>query len=248
MRDALSGGKPFATITIVETWGSSPRKPGAKMIVYLDGTIRGTVGGGAIEHNLISDAQAAIRAGDPILKRYELAEIKMKCGGGMAAFIEPTGAGHNVLVFGCGHVCRALAPLLVQLGFRLIVVDDRPEWADPSAFPESVSVRCASIEDAVKTLPKELDEFYVLVMTRGHGLDFECARQFVGRKVRYLGVMASKKKALELRKTLKAEGATARDIARVRMPVGLPIGSSTPGEIAVSIAAELISIRSTAAG
>jgi len=247
LREALSSGKPFATITIVETWGSSPRKPGAKMIAYGDGSIRGTVGGGSIEHSLLRDAAVAITDGNPVLKRYELADIKMKCGGGMVGFIEPSGVGHNVVVLGAGHVCRALAPLLVRLGFRLTVVDDRPEWADPAAFPEGVSVRCSSIEDAAASLPEDLSGHYVLVMTRGHGLDFEAAKRFAGRKVRYLGVMASRKKALELRKTLKEEGFKPGDIARVRMPVGVSIGSSTPDEIAVSIAAELISVRSETA-
>jgi len=244
LREALAGERPFALVTIVGTGGSSPQKPGAKMIVFGDGSIEGTVGGGAIEHKIIKDTLVALSAGEAKLVRYSLKEdAGMICGGEMTAYIEPSGAGEPVSIFGCGHVCRALAPALARVGFRVTVVDDRPEWADEAGFPPGVNVVCTSFEDYMAGLGDELDDLYVVVVTRGHAFDYSVLRHFVDRNVRYLGVMASRKKAGELRVRLAQEGVDKAVADSVLMPVGLDIGSVTVEEIAVSIAGELIAVR-----
>ena len=244
LKSALATGKPFALATIVGATGSSPQKPGAKMIVFEDRSIHGTVGGGAIEHTIIADAVEVLAAGAPLLRQYDLArDAGMVCGGGMTAFIEPMSAGDRVVLFGCGHVSRALAPLLAGLGFAVTVVDDRPEWADPAAFPASVTVACADLDPYLQGLDGPVDDLYVLSLTRGHRFDYKVLRHFIEVDRRYLGVMASKKKALEFRKALVEEGLDESLLETVHMPVGIPIGSSSPSEIAVSIAGELISVR-----
>jgi xanthine dehydrogenase accessory factor len=247
IRDAMGAGKPFAMVTVVACRGSSPQKPGAKMLVFADGRIHGTVGGGAIEHRIIADAREALTTGAARLHEYELKDLNMMCGGHMDAYIEPVQVPWRVAVFGAGHVCRCLAPMLARLDFNVTVVDDRPEWADPAAFPEAVTVKCCSIEQAVKDFGEDVTGLSVLVMTRGHGLDYAALKPFAGRGVRYLGVMASRKKAVEMRDKLAADGFAPEAISQVRMPIGISIGSTTPEEIAVSIAAELISVRKGAA-
>ena len=244
MKSALAAGKRFVVATIVDTSGPCPQKPGAKMMVFEDGAIQGTVGGGAIEHRIIRDALAGLNSGRPLFKTYNLEkDAGMICGGEMSAFLEPVGVNQRVIIFGCGHVCRALAPVLANLDFSVTVVDDRSEWADPNAFPPGVSVVCADNEQYLKELGDKAEEAFVLSLTRGHKYDYHILKHFIGLKRRYLGIMASKTKAEELKARLRKEGIDEQLFADVHMPVGVPIGSSSPEEIAISIAAEFIDVR-----
>ncbi len=244
MRSALVSGRRFALATIVNTVGPSPQKAGARMIVFENGDIYGTVGGGAIENRIIADAVVAIADGRPLFKSYNLeADAGMICGGDMSAFIEPVGVSEQVVVFGCGHVSRALAPVLVNLGFGVTVVDDRAEWADSKAFPPEVSVVCRELDPFLDGLDDNIEKLFILSLTRGHKFDYHVLRHFIGLKRRYLGVMASKKKAAEFEKALIEEGYDEALLKDVFMPVGVSIGSSSPEEIAISIAAQLVSVR-----
>lgn len=243
LSDAVASGRRFAMVTVVETSGSSPQKPGARMLVFEDGSIAGTVGGGKIEHLFRQDALTAIASDEAKLVTYDLTEIGMACGGAMNAFIEPMGAGCRVTIFGCGHVCRALAPLLLNIGFSVTVVDDRPEWADPEAFPGAVQVRCCSIEEGMTGMAQVGDKDFILCMTRGHDFDYEVLRFFVEKGQAYLGGMASRKKAKAFARQMLADGVSPEAIARMHVPVGLSISSVTPAEIAVSVAAQLIQVK-----
>ena len=148
----------------------------------------------------------------------------------------------RVFVFGAGHVARELVPLLSHLGFKCVVLDDREEFADPAVFPTAhkvLQVDYTKLEGIVKPNCKD----YAVVMTRGHVHDANCERFLLTTPVSYIGVMGSKNKAKLARETLLAEGYTEAQLARITTPIGLDIGSETPAEIAVSIAAQLIQVR-----
>lgn len=148
----------------------------------------------------------------------------------------------RVFVFGAGHVARELVPLLSHLGFKCIVLDDREEFADPAVFPSAhkvLQVDYTKLEGIVKPNCKD----YAVVMTRGHVHDANCERFLLSTPVPYIGVMGSKNKAKLARETLLAEGYTEAQLDRITTPIGLDIGSETPAEIAVSIAAQLIEVR-----
>ena len=148
----------------------------------------------------------------------------------------------RVFVFGAGHVARELVPLLSHLGFKCVVLDDREEFADPAVFPTAhkvLQVDYTKLEGIVKPNCKD----YAVVMTRGHVHDANCERFLLSTPVPYIGVMGSKNKAKLARETLLAEGYTEAQLARITTPIGLDIGSETPAEIAVSIAAQLIQVR-----
>lgn len=148
----------------------------------------------------------------------------------------------RVFVFGAGHVARELVPLLSHLGFQCVVLDDREEFADPAVFPTAhkvLQVDYTKLEGIVKPNCKD----YAVVMTRGHVHDANCERFLLTTPVPYIGVMGSKNKAKLARETLLAEGYTEAQLARITTPIGLDIGSETPAEIAVSIAAQLIQVR-----
>ncbi len=243
MTDLLRTNRPFASVVVVETGGSAPQKTGARLLVLDDGTIHGTVGGGRFEWEVMRAAREALTDGASKLVRYDLGkDLGMACGGAMTAFIEPHLPAERVILYGAGHCAQALAPLLLRAGFRVRVVDTRGPLLEGAGFDESVDlVESDHASDAGQSVRKE---DWVLVMTHGHTHDLYTLRAALPRTPRYLGVMASRRKAEKFRTTLRDEGFTEEQIASVCMPVGMEIGAVGPEEIAVSIAAQLISIRS----
>lgn len=149
----------------------------------------------------------------------------------------------KVFIFGAGHVARELVPLLCHVGFTCEVFDDREEFADPAVFPEAhrvMQVDYTQLEAACHPTFKD----YAVVMTRGHIHDANCERFLLKTSVPYIGIMGSRTKAKLAQEALLAEGYSKQDLDRITTPIGLDIGSETPAEIAVSIAAQLIRVRS----
>ena len=149
----------------------------------------------------------------------------------------------RVFIFGAGHVARELVPLLSHLGFKCVVIDDREEFAKPEVFPTAHKVLLADYTKLNEVCKLNCMD-YAVVMTRGHVHDANCERFLLTTPVPYIGVMGSKNKAKLARETLLSEGYSEKQLARIKTPIGLDIGSETPAEIAVSIAAQLIEVRS----
>lgn len=149
----------------------------------------------------------------------------------------------RVFIFGAGHVARELVPLLSHLGFKCVVIDDREEFAKPEVFPTAHKVLLADYTKLNEVCRLNCMD-YAVVMTRGHVHDANCERFLLTTPVPYIGVMGSKNKAKLARETLLSEGYSEKQLARIKTPIGLDIGSETPAEIAVSIAAQLIEVRS----
>lgn len=148
----------------------------------------------------------------------------------------------RVYIFGGGHVSRALVPAIAAVGFRPVVYDDRPEFADPALFPRAEAVLSGDFAKIGEQIALTADD-YVVIMTRGHQADYEVLAGTLRSGVKYLGCIGSKKKLALCRERLLAAGFTAEEYAAVHAPIGLPIGAETPEEIAVSVAAELIAVR-----
>lgn len=237
-------GRRFALVSIVRTAGSTPRKPGAKMIVCEDGEQHGTVGGGAIEHALVREALDAITAGAPRLVRKHLThELAMCCGGEVEAFVDPMGGREYVVLVGGGHINQALAPMLDALGFDVLVVDEFEEFASPERFPGVARFAYSFSPDAWDVpLGRETS---IVIATRDHAVDQNVLEALAAKNARprYLGVIGSRGKLGRFRKRLEAKGIAPDWIAQVRGPIGLAIGAETPAEIAVSVAAELVAVR-----
>jgi xanthine dehydrogenase accessory factor len=234
----LDTHRPFVLATVVLAVGSVPRHAGAKMLVPLEGEPVGTVGGGAVEHAVIAAARRMLVTSEPARTlAMDLAE-ESACGGRIEVFLEPHRASKRIVIVGAGHVCAAVAPLLVRLGWDVTVLDPRGERLE---LPEYRHCRRVSAEFAAAAAHISFaDDLFILIMTPQHTYDTEVADGALERPWRWLGVIGSRRKAAQIKTELAARGHAPERIARLRSPVGIEIASDTPDEIAVSIAAELI--------
>ncbi len=232
-----------ALITVTAATGSTPRKPGARMIVLADGSIEGTVGGGRVEHVVRDAAARVLERRQPEALSYQLtADLDMGCGGTMTLFVEPILMQPPLVVFGCGHVGTALIRAAAPLGFDIIAVDDLEQNANRERLPEATDIINSYVPNELSELPLS-DDTFVVIVTREHRFDQQLLELCAEQPLRYLGVIGSPRKARQQRERLRELGLSAAAIARVRCPVGLDIGAETPEEIAVAICAEMISVR-----
>ena len=244
---ALERGEEVALVTIVAAQGSTPQRVGAKMLVYPDGRISGTIGGGCYENDALGKAREALLARKPRLVKYDLTddfaeESGLICGGQMTVYIEPVEAAPQLYIVGAGHVGHQLGKIAGPAGFRIHVLDDREKFASRDRFPEADEVIVDSIPDWLHKaeIPSTA---YVVVVTRGHRHDLDALRSLAARDLRYIGLIGSKAKVKKIYDALIEEGMPLECLQRVHAPIGLDIGAVTPEEIAVSILAELIAVR-----
>lgn len=163
--------------------------------------------------------------------------------GGRDYFLEQISFSGRVYIMGGGHVAQELVPVLARVGFHCVVMDDRPEFADPALFPAAsqvLKVNFSRLSDYISIKKQD----YVCVMTRGHAYDTLVQAQVLKSDACYIGVIGSASKAAGIRKALiENHGFTDKDVDRITTPIGLKISAETPAEIAVSIAAQLIAVR-----
>ena len=232
----------FALATVVESRGFTPRKPGAHMLIGEDGATVGTIGGGAIEREVLEQARALLaRGGQVVVKRHLTQELGMCCGGEMTVFIEVLEAAPRLFLFGAGYIAKPLAAIAAGCGFEVTVVDQRPEWATGERFPTS-AVRVESAEDVARALEAGRDDFAVVV-THDHALDQRIVQHLLRKPLKFLGMIGSLPKQRKFALRLRARGFSDEEIARLHTPLGLAIGAATPAEIAVSAMGQIIATR-----
>jgi xanthine dehydrogenase accessory factor len=248
--DEIRAGRRCVLATIVRASGSTPRTPGARMLVRADGTSSGTIGGGAFEAMVAADATALMDAADPAprLKTYTFTEhgahaVGMACGGTAEVLLEASSGGPRLVVFGAGHVGMAVVRLAATVGFACEIVDDRPEFCDAAAEAKVGRVHRADAEYA-DGVPELDASCFVAVVTRCHRTDRLALKRVLPARPRYVGLIGSRrKKSVIFRELAELDGIPAEALGTVRCPIGLPIGGETPEEIAVSIVAELLQTR-----
>lgn len=154
-------------------------------------------------------------------------------------YAEKIGSSGKVYIFGCGHVSQELQPVLSHVGFRCVVMDDRPEFTRPELFPTAEEAKLIDFEKIADYI-SICEEDYVCVMTRGHAFDFVVQAQVLKTPAAYIGVIGSRHKTAAVMQKLRDLGYTDSELARITTPIGLAIKAETPAEIAISIAAQLI--------
>ncbi|MEN8240028.1 MAG: XdhC/CoxI family protein [Actinomycetota bacterium] len=240
---AVRAGRCVATATVVETSGSVPRRPGAKMLVLDDGATSGTIGGGKVEALVISDALDAIATGDTRLTTYKLQEPLRGdpgvCGGTMTIALEPYMPPPTVFVIGAGHVGRAVIDLAHWLGYRTVAVDDRADLVTTEALPNADVLFAGNVAAAVEAHPITADTS-VIVVTRSFEMDAQIVPLILSTPARYIGVMGSARRWSSTRDALGGADISDDDLARIHAPIGLEIGAESVEEIAVSIMSEVI--------
>ena len=338
---ALAAGEKCALARIIRQVGSAPRAVGAKLLVKMDGTLVGTIGGGLLEHGVLRKAKDVMVSGASAvlhirLTGQEVAASEMLCGGNVdvlvepffggdagvecvfqklvtlaaqgrcgtlvtlvadgrerggrflvtaegsvigdaswlprvsgvdvtrwadvrepslvtlaecegrsTVFLEPVEAEAVLLLFGAGHISTFLAPLARMVGFRVCVIDDREEFANPRRFPTADQFMVCSVAETFQRVVVT-PATYIAIVTRGHACDREALRAALATRPAYLGMIGSRRKRDLIYGSLLEEGVAAEELRRVHSPIGISIGAETPEEIAVSIAAELIQIRAQA--
>ena len=240
-------GKKCAVATIVEVAGSIPSFQSAKMLIREDGTMVGTIGGGCTEAEVWQAARDVIETERPRMLQFHLGQDAaydngLICGGQLNVYVEPVLPVPRALVFGAGHISKSLSKVATLAGFATTVVDNRESYANRERFPEAAEVIADEYEDVFPRLAAN-DSTYAIIVTRGHRDDMRVLRWAVGQPLRYIGMIGSKRKTLEVAKHLRREGIAVDRLAKVHAPMGLDIGAVTPEEIAVAVVAEMIRRR-----
>jgi len=308
---------PVVLATVTHIKGSVPREVGAKMFVCSDGCIGGTIGGGAGEAKVITQALKVLETGEKQFIEIDLSgtqtrETQGVCGGRMqvwlerwagkdaivlvhqildilnsgqagalvtpfdaarfpyirlshadrtltqcsettiemlyatslypTALVEPLLPLPTLLIIGAGHIAVPLAKIAKQAGFRVVVQDDRPEFASKERFPEAALLLALPITSALDTLP-QAHQLYIALVTRGIQHDLEALRILLQQPAQYIGMIGSEKRVRTVYQKLEQEGILPNILQSIHAPIGLDIGALTPEEIAISICAELIKVR-----
>ena len=262
-RKYIEEGVDFVVARVVATEGSTPRKRGAVMLMREGGHTVGTVGGGLLEAETEKLCREMLRTGEKhrvhefILdeKQMEKGALEMGCGGDATIqldyisaadpgnFVEEFKIRNRAYIFGAGHVAKAMDPVLRHVDFETVIIDDRAEYANRERFPEAAEVIvCEDFDHCFEEIDPDEDS-YLIIVTRGHKGDLTVLRQALEKPFAYLGMIGSRRKNELLFDTLREEGVAEEALAHVHAPIGLKIGSETPEEIGVSIAAEMIQVR-----
>jgi xanthine dehydrogenase accessory factor len=251
LADLESRNGAGALCTIIRSHGSTPRHTGSKMLVYSDGSIAGTVGGGEMERRVIGEAVQAILDGKNRTLAYNMTDPDRGdpgvCGGQVEVYVEPLIPRPTLVVIGSGHVGKAVAALAHWLGFLVVVNDDRPGFCTPEAVPEAdvyLPIPMAEISQRMEITPWT----YLVLTTRGVNVDVEGLPALLNSPAAYIGVIGSQRRWATAVRQLHERGVTDEQLAKVRSPIGLELNAETPEEIAVSILAEIIMLRQGGTG
>jgi xanthine dehydrogenase accessory factor len=240
---AAEEGTPSALATVIQTQGSMPRHVGSKMLVYEDGQIVGTIGGGAMESQVIAAAKEVIRTGQARTESYTLNSLEAGdpgiCGGTALIFIEAVAIAPTLLVIGGGHVGKALAELAKWMGYRVVLSDDRAEFCNESYV--------TGLDDYLVCKPSEITEkvliskqTYVAAVTRGLPVDETLIPALLKTDAAFIGLIGSRRRWAITAKKLEL---SEIDLKRIHAPIGLELEAETPKEIALSIMAEITMLR-----
>lgn len=249
LAEGLKDGQSLALATVIGCKGSVPREIGAKMLVFPDGRIAGTIGGGRLESQVIEEAIKALGEGRCRQASYALEpqSLGMYCEGEVDVFIDVFSQPLKLAILGGGHVGQKVGALSSFLGIPHSVVDDREEFAAAERFPHARKIMQASPSEALKALGVD-EKTAVVIVTRCHGFDLRCLIAALATPAFYIGMIGSRAKTNRLFDLCQRRGLSPESDPRVHAPIGLDLGGRSPEAIALSILAEIFKIKNQAGG
>lgn len=240
-------GIAFVLATIVEGAEKTPGRSGFKLIAYENETSEGTVGGGKLERMVLNKSSEIFKTKENAFLEFELTEtsegIGMMCGGIAKVYLEYFPPTKKVYIFGAGHLCRSVVPILNSIGFYSIVIDNREEYGNKERIPLAKEVYATDYFEFLKKFdPRPNDS--VVIFTHGHKYDFDILDKLCEKnvKLKYIGMIGSKIKTSDALKRIRQKKYSGDLIEKVRAPIGLNIGKTTTQEIAISVAAEMLAV------
>ena len=249
--ELIKTNKGGVICTIINSLGSTPRHEGSKMLLFSDGHISGSVGGGEIENWVIREAKQAFIDGRTKLVSYDMVDTKKGdpgiCGGHVDVFIEPIVPHPRIVIIGGGHVGRAVAHIARWVGFTVAVSDDRIEFCTPEANPDAEEFYPIKMSE----IPSHLEittHTYLVLTTRGMDVDVEGLPSLINTNTAYIGIIGSKRRWEMTKKQLLTMGISKEALSKVHSPIGLELQAESPEEIAISIIAEIIMLRNGGSG
>lgn len=241
-------GEKGAIATVISNRIPPEMKDKAKLVLRADGTAVGSLGdGGFIEDHVRQTAAEVMREDYLTVLQFEIGDEEaqrwgLAAGELLDVFVEPIVAIPTLYLFGGGHVSLQIANIAKMVGFKLVVIDDRPAFANKERFPMADDTRVDDLTTVFDRLKID-DQSYIVAVTRGHQHDEPVIEQAIRTEARYIGMIGSKRKITRMWKKLVERGADRNRLAQVHAPIGLEIGADTPEEIAVSVVAQLIQAR-----
>src|SRR6266496_5204236 len=247
----LGRGERVAVASVVKTSGAAPCGVGSKMLIHADGTVSGSFAGPKTDGKVVQEALQAIREGRAYTTHIHLdadqGEAVGSCGATLEVFFEVLRPEPRLIIAGAGYVAQALSRLAAQLDFRIVVVDDRRDLADPHSFGDKVQLTFGDIPQTIRELEPD-EASWIVIVTRGHHLDKDALLAALETNARYVGMIGSPGKIKNIFRHLLEEGISRERLEQVHSPIGLDLGAETPDEIALSIAAEMVMIRKKGSG
>ncbi|PKB82001.1 MAG: hypothetical protein BZY88_05465 [SAR202 cluster bacterium Io17-Chloro-G9] len=232
LMDAYNGGTAVSLATVVRA-GKDGANQGAKLLLRMDGSTQGTLGGPELDAEAISVAQRVAEIGN--VESIMTAD-------GAEVFVEGFTTPPTLVMVGGGHVGKATADLANMLGYRVILVDDRPEFSNPERFPYADETVVSPYDRWTDHVSVNVNSF-IVVASRGHRYDDMALESALSTPARYIGLLGSRRKTIMIYRRLIQQGTSADRLHQVHAPVGLDIGGLTPEELAVSIMSEIIMVR-----
>ncbi len=251
---AARGGAPVAVATVIRGTQASRPAVGEKLLVRADGSRLGSLAGGELEEAIAADSHAALTR----LPRKQVESLfysadgthlhRLEAGANeFEVMIEVVERPATLLIVGGGHIGQSLASIASQVGFSVAVLDDRAAFANTERFPTADRVVCGDFVEELRRFPIDAHTYIVLV-SRGHKQDELSLREVATSEAAYVGMIGSRRRVGAVLTHLAGEGLPQEALGRVHTPIGLDIGAETPEEIAVSIIAEIISVRRGGSG
>jgi xanthine dehydrogenase accessory factor len=243
MLEAVDRRRAAATATVVSRSRGLPVSVGEKLLIIDGQASDGSLSWQALQERVLADAPGVLAAGESKWRTYTFeADGELSTSGQVGVFFDLAMPRPTLVVVGAGHVGVPIAEVGHLLDFEVVVIDDRPSYANAERFPHADRIIVDEFTSALDSLEITPSTFIVLV-TRAHTFDVHALRKIISKPTGYIGMIGSRRRVYAVFKLLREEGVPLEDLMRVHAPIGLDIKTETPGEIAVSVGAELLKVR-----